>query len=44
LILGKIIHLTEEKQIEAIKINLQNSGQNTAQLGHVGFVRKDKIA
>lgn len=28
-LLGKITHLTEEKQIEAMKINLQSSGQNT---------------
>jgi hypothetical protein len=33
LLLGKITHLTEEKQIEAMKINLQATGQNTAQLG-----------
>ncbi len=33
LLLGKIAHFTEERQIEAMKINLQSSGQNTAQLG-----------
>ena len=33
LLLGKITHLTEEKQIESMKINLQATGQNTAQLG-----------
>lgn len=34
LLLGKITHLTEEKQVEAMKINLQATGQNTAQLGY----------
>jgi hypothetical protein len=33
LLLGKISRLTEEKQVEAMKINLQATGQNTAQLG-----------
>jgi len=30
LLMGKITRLTEEKQIEAMKINLQATGQNTA--------------
>ena len=39
-LLGKITHLTEEKQIEAMKINLQSSGQNTVQLGsHYDFYK-----
>ena len=39
-LLGKITHLTEEKQIEAMKINLQATGQNTAQLGgHYDFYK-----
>ena len=37
---SKITHFTEEKQIEAMKINLQGSGQNTAQLGnHYDFYK-----
>jgi hypothetical protein len=40
LMLGKITNLTEEKQIEAMKINLQSSGQNIAQLGgHYDFYK-----
>jgi hypothetical protein len=40
LILGKITNLTEEKQIEAMKSNLQSFGQNTAQLGgHYDFYK-----
>jgi hypothetical protein len=38
LLLGKTTYLTEERQIEAMKINIQGSGQNTVQLGaHYDF-------
>jgi hypothetical protein len=41
---GKITYLTEEKQIEAMKINMQGSGQNTAQLGvHYDFYKNIDI-
>jgi hypothetical protein len=44
LLLGKITHLTEEKQIEVMKINMQASGQNTAQLGgHHDFYKNIDI-
>ena len=40
LLLGKITYLTEERQIEAMKINIQGSGQNTVQLGaHYDFYK-----
>src|ERR687897_1634923 len=40
LLLGKITYLTEERQIEAMKINMQGSGQNTIQLGsHYDFYK-----
>src|ERR687897_578164 len=40
LLLGKITHLTEGRQFEAMKINMQASGQNTAQLGaHYDFYK-----
>lgn len=44
LLLGKITHLTDEKQIEAMKINLQATGQNTVQLGgHYDFYKSVDI-
>jgi hypothetical protein len=44
LLRGKNTYLTEEKQIEAMKINMQGSGQNTAQLGaHYDFYKNIDI-
>jgi hypothetical protein len=44
LLLGKITYLTEERQIEAMKINMQGSGQNTVQLGgHYDFYKNIDI-